>query len=202
MTAPKSPPDATAEGILDATLHVIGQRGLKGATTRAIAQQAGVHEMTLFRKFGTKTGLIQAAIARQFATVERLGVQYTGDIEADLLKLAQVFGQTLQAVGPVARVLLTEAPLDPELAGSMDAPRQLFAAIAALLTRYQQEGQLHPEPAATLIPAFIGPIALPYLLPDARLVTGEAIAHSFDAHLHVSRFLHGRACEATQGDQP
>ena len=47
--------EPTATALLDAALLVIGERGVKGATTRLIAERAGVNEVTLFRKFGTKT---------------------------------------------------------------------------------------------------------------------------------------------------
>ncbi len=182
--------DETADRIMDAVLHVLAERGLRGATTRVIAQRAGVHEVTLFRKFGSKNGLIRAAVSRQFETVGREGVQFTGDIEADLERLTSVYQNTLQAVGPMARVLLTEVPLEPELAACMDGPRQLLTTIAGMLNRYQEEGKLQPEPMATLVPALLGPVALPYVLPDPGSPTGQPQA--LDPRMHVRRFLHGR----------
>ena len=85
-TTSESP--STAVAILDATLLVIGERGLKGTTTRAIAERAEVNEVTLFRKFGTKANLIRAAIEHRFATARRDFVAYTGAIDADLIRLA------------------------------------------------------------------------------------------------------------------
>lgn len=48
--------------ILDATARVFGENGYRGATTRRIAREAGVNEVTLFRNFGSKEELIRAAI--------------------------------------------------------------------------------------------------------------------------------------------
>jgi AcrR family transcriptional regulator len=180
----------TAQLILDATLQVLGEKGIKGATTPAIAQAAGVHEVTLFRNFGNKTNLIQAALADRAAIVEREAVRYTGDIEADLIHLAENYHAALEAFGPSVRVVLTEAPTAAEFVAVRDVIRQLFAAISGLLARYQQEGQLHPEPPETLVPAFLAPVALPYLVPTPPI---EGVRGAFDARTHVNRFLNGRA---------
>ncbi len=48
--------------ILDAAVRVYGAHGFRGATTRRIAEAAGVNEVTLFRTFGSKAALIDAAI--------------------------------------------------------------------------------------------------------------------------------------------
>jgi AcrR family transcriptional regulator len=48
--------------LLDVTLRLYAERGYLGATTRRIAEEAGVNEVTLFRRFGSKDALIRAAI--------------------------------------------------------------------------------------------------------------------------------------------
>jgi AcrR family transcriptional regulator len=50
------------ERILNATIRVYAEAGFRGATTRRVAQEAGVNEITLFRHFGTKEALIKAAL--------------------------------------------------------------------------------------------------------------------------------------------
>src|ERR1035437_4739002 len=56
MTAP------TRDQILDAAAHLYGEHGFRGTTTRRIAQEAGVNEVTLFRLFGSKTALLLEAL--------------------------------------------------------------------------------------------------------------------------------------------
>jgi outer membrane protein TolC len=56
MTAP------TRDHILDAALRLYGEHGFRGTTTRRIAQEAGVNEVTLFRLFGSKTALLLEAL--------------------------------------------------------------------------------------------------------------------------------------------
>ena len=47
----------TKEKLLQATMKLISEKGYLGATTREIAQEAGVTELTLFRHFGSKEKL-------------------------------------------------------------------------------------------------------------------------------------------------
>ena len=46
--------------ILDAAKRVYEQHGFRGATTRLIAIEAGVNEVTIFRTFGSKAALFEA----------------------------------------------------------------------------------------------------------------------------------------------
>lgn len=49
--------------LLEATLKLISEKGYLGATTREIAQEAGVTELTLFRHFGSKERLFEELLA-------------------------------------------------------------------------------------------------------------------------------------------
>ena len=51
------------EAMLEAALKIFAEAGMRGATTRRIAEEAGVNEVTLFRHFRSKGELIQAALA-------------------------------------------------------------------------------------------------------------------------------------------
>lgn len=198
MPAPPqaSPADATAEALLNATLEVVAQRGLKGATTRLIAQHAGVNEVTLFRKYGNKTGLIKAAVLARAGALQRQAVQYSGDLEHDLIHLTREYQLALSTFGPFIRVIINEFPRHPELKEVLEGgPRQLFAEIAALLLRYQQAGKLRPEPMTTLLPALIGPVVLPYLMSDVAPLLLQAQMPALKPETHVQHFLHGRAPE-------
>ena len=194
MTPPDGSPD---DPLLTAALQVLAERGLKGATTRAIAERAGVNEVTLFRRHGSKAALLRAAVLSRTTALAGRGVHYTGNLEADLIHLTREYGEALHTVGPVIRVLVTEFPRHPELQGVLDGPRELFAQVAALLGRYQHEGRLRPEPLGTLLPALIGPLVLPHLMPDlfhTLLPAGSAGPPGPpDPAAHVRAFLHGRA---------
>ena len=50
------------ERILEAAARVYSKHGFRGATTRLIASEAGVNEVTLFRTFGSKGALLEAVL--------------------------------------------------------------------------------------------------------------------------------------------
>ncbi|MFM8566662.1 MAG: TolC family protein [Gemmatimonadota bacterium] len=54
--------EPTRQQILDAAAKVYAELGFRGATTRRIAEVAGVNEVTLFRTFGSKANLIDEVI--------------------------------------------------------------------------------------------------------------------------------------------
>jgi AcrR family transcriptional regulator len=53
--------------ILDAAKRVYEQHGFRGATTRLIAIEAGVNEVTIFRTFGSKAALFEALMQNHVA---------------------------------------------------------------------------------------------------------------------------------------
>ena len=56
------------ERIIDAAAQVFGARGVAGATTRRIAEVAGVNEVTIFRLFGSKAALLEEVTRTQVGT--------------------------------------------------------------------------------------------------------------------------------------
>src|SRR5947207_11319414 len=66
--------------ILDAAKRVYAQHGFRGATTRLIAIEAGVNEVTLFRTFGSKATLFEALMQSH---VERSPVPTLPDVPRD-----------------------------------------------------------------------------------------------------------------------
>src|SRR5829696_5778548 len=55
-------PMVSRERILEAAARVYSKHGFRGATTRLIAAEAGVNEVTLFRTFGSKGALLEAVL--------------------------------------------------------------------------------------------------------------------------------------------
>lgn len=49
--------------ILDATIDVVAERGLRGLTYRAVAEKAGVNNTLVAHHFGSRHGLLEAALA-------------------------------------------------------------------------------------------------------------------------------------------
>jgi AcrR family transcriptional regulator len=146
--------------ILDAALDVLAQQGYVGATTRQIAAAAGINEVTLFRRFGNKQNLLKVAIEQEAAAFVAAGIEYSGDVAADLLRVVQFYQHIVQERGRVITVLLTELPRQPELLELMQTPMAIMARVIALIERYQDEGVLVREPPAQAFTALVGALLL------------------------------------------
>ncbi len=65
--SPATPEKKTsADRLVEAAALVFARDGLNGATTREIAHEAGVNEVTLFRKFGSKYQLLTAVLEKMY----------------------------------------------------------------------------------------------------------------------------------------
>ncbi len=70
IESPLSGEADTHARIIEAALKEFTQNGYKGASTRAIAERAGVNEVTLFRHFGSKLDLLRIAVQHAVKTME------------------------------------------------------------------------------------------------------------------------------------
>ena len=138
-----------SERLLDAAARVFARKGLKGATTREIAVEAGLSEMTLFRRFGTKEKLLRAVVERFFARrIEPPPVhQPPGDLRAALLHYAKLQHRLMDESLPIIRVLLGE--LHHFSKDHRDVLHDVFkpmrSAINALLSSQQRKPRRNAE---------------------------------------------------------
>ena len=182
--------------IFQAVMQVVAERGYAGATTRQMADAARVSEVTLFRKYGNKAGLVKQAIATlversDFASAAR----YTGDLRADLLRVVRAYQESAAQYGFFFAALFSEVSRQPELVDALDQPLEIFRAIGELVVRYQAEGGLLSEHPAHAVAALLGPMMYAALmhgaLPDTQLPP-------MDLSIHVTRFLQGRQASRPQ----
>lgn len=147
----------TRDRILEATLHVFAEAGTLGATTRRIAEEAGVNEVTLFRHFGTKAVLIEEALTRasQQAELVRLPSEPV-DPAAELTAWCQVHLHALHQVRALLRTSMSEFERRPEVSqqGCSVAGR-VGADLARYLGQLQERGlaaaDADPRVAAALL---------------------------------------------------
>ena len=90
-----TPETGTGEAILAAAAELFGERGYRGTTTRAIAGRAGVNEVTIFRRFANKQGVLSAlgeswAASMAGFAVAAGGIPDPADIRATLHSLARM----------------------------------------------------------------------------------------------------------------
>lgn len=188
-------PEETRERILTATREVIGRKGKRGATTREIADVAGVNEATLFRHFGTKESLLVACAQHFCGYLELADVAAarSGDIAEDLLALARLMFDRFVALGDMIRWSLVEQEYEQDVFSATAWRPQL--AILAVLTEFMQRrvqaGELRGEPQK-LAMVFLGLVFMHALarkkFPGSLLHRGEP-----DAALryYIDVFLNG-----------
>lgn len=157
----KTAPSATdtRQRLLDAATRVFARDGLTGATTRAIAQEAGVNEVTLFRHFQTKDRLLTAVVGENFGNKagpasSALPVP-TGNLRADLFELVGRYDSLLNANWPLVRTMLGE--MHHHLSESHE--RQVFRAVfqplkesvARRIAAAQQAGEISSGQRADML---------------------------------------------------
>lgn len=108
----------TRDRIVDAAIALVSERGYKGATTKLIAEHAGVNEVTLFRHFGSKKGIVEAAVDKfafddQFFELFDAIIQF--DLEKDLQMLVREQQKNLERKREIILVSFKEAGAFPEL---------------------------------------------------------------------------------------
>lgn len=72
--------------VLDATLELVAERGLRAATIDAVAARSGVGRATLYRRWPNHDSLIEAAIRH---AIGRQPIGATGDLDADIRRSAE-----------------------------------------------------------------------------------------------------------------
>lgn len=184
---PKQIPD---ERVFTAAITVMGQHGYAGATTRQIAEEAGINEVTLFRRFGSKVELLRRALLAEVEVFEAEDLHDTGDIEADLRRIVAAYQRLLGRHGPLIPIVLSEASRNPEFRDVLEVPRRLLGRVAALLQSYQERGQLRREPPLQAVAGLIAPLLMPSLI--GAEMPDPAFRALVDPAKHVDAFLHGR----------
>ena len=131
-------PEDTRERILAAAREVIAKKGKRGATTREIADGAGVNEATLFRHFGNKGALIIAVVQHFCGFVELRSVtsQLNGAIEDDLFVIGKTMMDRMESQSDMIRWSLVEADYEQDLFAETAWRPQI--AILELVTEFLQ----------------------------------------------------------------
>lgn len=181
---PASPTQETRQRIITSALEMFSRLGYAQATTRALAEAAGVNEVTLFRHFGHKKNLLFACIEQRneagfAANFESI---LTGNYADDILRMARLQIKDMQASKEILRLLICEARTIPELRQALAAgSRQNLARLSAYFQRQIDAG-----------------IVLPYLSAD---VLASAFDSLFSTNLLYETFFQASISPWLAGDE-
>src|SRR5438132_9595373 len=107
----------TRERLLNAAARTFARDGLRGATTREIAREAGVNEVTLFRHFKSKEQLLRAVLQRglasEVALMDRLS-SWKENLRESMEKYGRHYYSHMEKKKGIARAFLAEAQVLPK----------------------------------------------------------------------------------------
>ena len=156
--------------VFEATLHVLQERGYELTTVGEIAERAGVHETSIFRRWGTKEALLVEAALMQ--TEEAIRVPDTGVLRSDLVQFLQELRTFFQSPLGVALMQLLVSTLGH---AELTAARRTFwsrrfALVRVLFERAVQRGEIKASVNFQLLTeTVIGPLYV------RQLLTGEPL---------------------------
>jgi AcrR family transcriptional regulator len=129
--------------LLEAAARLYAEAGYRGATTRRIATQAGVNEITLFRHFGSKDALIREAIARAGSTIQSQALpDPPRDPSRELREWAKAHIAALRKRRSLIRTCLGEIEEHPGIFSAENSPPAVAAkALCKYLKRLRETGQ-------------------------------------------------------------
>lgn len=151
--------EETRQRILDAAVTVFAENGYARATTRRIAEAAGVNEVTLFRHFESKKNLFMALFDKYGAPAVTAAIeaQLSGDYRQDLLRLGHYFMALMIERGDYVRLMMCEASHFPDLIEILvKNPRMMRQTLARYIQQQIDRGTLRPINAEAAAQAFWG----------------------------------------------
>ena len=143
-----------------AALHVFVERGYDAATTKEIAERAGVNEATLYRRYNTKAELVRTALAHQLANSPFGHLSESDDVRADMAMIVKAYIETFETFGAVVMALMNEANQHAELQSATSALLPNLQKAAAIIAHHQAAGQITSGNPVVKLLTLIAPIAM------------------------------------------
>ncbi|PLT48099.1 helix-turn-helix domain-containing protein [Paenibacillus sp. FSL W8-1187] len=125
--------------LLRAAIDLIAEKGYNGVTTQEIAAAAGLSEKTLFRHFGSKQNLLEAAFDRHHYAEEMKKLfeeKLTWELEADLLTVCRTYHAIMNRNRKLIEISIKD---EAHLPGFKERTRQHPLQLLEILTHYLTE---------------------------------------------------------------
>lgn len=136
------------EQLLEAAVKVFAHAGFRGATTRRIAQEAGVNEVTLFRQFGSKEGLIVEAVLRSVTRLQDEAVlpDLPCDPAAELLDWTRRHYEFMVSNSRLIKAAMADAVSHPDMGCLSDRiSSSIEKTLSGYLDRLRAAGLCDPD---------------------------------------------------------
>jgi TetR/AcrR family transcriptional repressor of mexJK operon len=138
---------STSDKILLAAIDLMAEKGYNGTTTKEIAARAGVNEVTLFRHFGSKQKLLEAAFDRFHYGEEMTKLfkeRLSGDLHADLLLISRTYHSIMHRNRKLLAIAHREGHALPKKVHerAMRHPQQLKQLLTDYFTTMAKRGRV------------------------------------------------------------
>ncbi len=184
--------DRTELKILDAAIKVFSSEGYKGATTRRIAQEADVSEVTLFRKFQSKENILRTVIIKvreeALQTLDLIAsMEKEADLRTGLLSLGRYIMKALSDNIDMVFLTLEEGRRKPEIAEiTATIPQMAVARLSEYFDLQIKKGKMRSIDTRAAALTFLG---YPYcILIFKRIHADEVLGISekeFEAFIEI-----------------
>jgi AcrR family transcriptional regulator len=159
------------EAVLQATLDELAESGYAGLSLERVAQRAGVHKTTLYRRWGRPEALLLDTLLETARA--RVPIPDSGSCREDLVRYAQAIVASLStpAMRAVVAAFASQAMRDPALDS---ARRRYWAArfelASEIVARAVERGELRPDvPAQRVLEGLLGQLYLRLLVTGGTL---------------------------------
>ncbi|HWI54856.1 MAG TPA: TetR/AcrR family transcriptional regulator [Desulfobacteria bacterium] len=140
----------TSDRILDASIVLFSQKGYSEVTTKEIAKEAGVCEMTLFRHFENKRNLFAQAVEKFvfLPAIKPLFEEYLEwDLEKDLAKISLTYQETLKNNHKIIWMEIKNEEFSTDPDGPLfKFPRELKRLLVNYLEKMKERGVVKEDP--------------------------------------------------------
>ncbi|MEH2397703.1 TetR/AcrR family transcriptional regulator [Nostoc sp.] len=153
-------PRITNQQILEAARQVFLQQGF-GASTLEIAQQAGISEASIFKRFSTKEELFFAAMGipeKPLWVNELESLCGKGDLKENLINICLQIMEFYREVLPRIMMLRSRGNAIAELRGKEPRPMQDVKVLTAFLEREINQDRLRPCDPQTVAHILLGSV--------------------------------------------
>ncbi|MFJ7406383.1 MULTISPECIES: TetR/AcrR family transcriptional regulator [unclassified Lysinibacillus] len=119
----------TADRIIEAAIQLISEKGYTAATTKAIADLAQVNEVTIFRHFGNKQGILKTIVDRfSYNPIlqKMIREEVTWDLETDLKHFSMKYFEYMMSIKDLVMIGFKESMQFPEISNEIANVPLLF----------------------------------------------------------------------------
>ncbi|TGE37080.1 TetR/AcrR family transcriptional regulator [Desulfosporosinus fructosivorans] len=147
----------TEDKILNASIILFSQKGYSAVTTKEIAKEAGVSEMTLFRHFENKHNLFEKAFDKFVFSPKVIALfeEFEWDLERDLNKICSSYQDTLYQNQKIILMHFKNEELNPDFDATLfKFPNEFKKLLCNYFEEMKSRGTIRENPE-TLAMSFL-----------------------------------------------